>query len=105
MHIALLLLLVLSVTCVVYGLWLGYRGQSPGQANDGGDTNLLDEELQIFDKVSAGLSQLPRVEDPKALQEAQAEVMRKVGEQSNLSATEVESIYWRVWRWKRGNRR
>lgn len=55
--------------------------------------------------MSAGLSQLPRVEDPKALQEAQAEVMRKVGEQTNLSGTEVESIYWRVWRWKRENRR
>jgi hypothetical protein len=104
MHLFLISLLAVSVFCLSYGLWRGYHDVfvvRPDQV----ETELPDEELMIFDRVTSGLSQIPRLGDPTAFQAAQAEVMQQVGDEYGLSAKDVETIYWRVRRWMHASRR
>lgn len=97
----LILILIISAFCLGCGLGMGYReaqsirpaGPEPG-----------DEELLIFDRVSTALSELPPMEDKRALQDAEAEVMRRIGNRYGLGSEEVQAIYRKVWRWKSGRR-
>ena len=92
----LFLLLAVSLFSVAYGLWIGYRGRQPAHSSEAVVSPLPDEDLLIFDRVTAGLSQLPRLNDPKAFQAALAGVIQEVGEQYGLSSLDVEKIYWRA---------
>ncbi|MFQ5847105.1 MAG: hypothetical protein ACE5IQ_05445 [Candidatus Methylomirabilales bacterium] len=102
MNLLLLLLFSLSVACLIYGLWIGYQDLRRVPPDEAAGAAPLDEELLIFDRVTLGLSQLPRIDEPRALQAAQAEVMQNVGTEYGLTPTEVETIYWRIYRWKHG---
>ena len=92
----LFLLLAVSLFSVAYGLWIGYRGRQPAHSSEAVVSPLPDEDLLIFDRVTSGISELPRLNDPKAFQAALAGVMQKVGEQYGLSSLDVEKIYWRA---------
>lgn len=100
-----LLLLAVSVFSMGYGLWIGYRDLNPGRPAEVVVSAVPDEELLIFDRVTSGLSVLPRVNDLRTMEAARAGVMAKVGEEYGLGSTEVEKIYWRVWRSTHGPRR
>jgi hypothetical protein len=100
-----LLLFAVSLFSVAYGLWIGYRDRQPAHSSEAVVPMLPDEDLMIFDRVTAGLSQLPRVNDLRAMEAARAEVMQGVGEQYGLRTAEVEAIYWRVWRFTHRPRR
>src|SRR3970282_57906 len=91
----LFLLLAVSLFSVAYGLWIGYRDRQPAHSSDGVVPALPDEDMLIFDRVTAGLSGLPRLNDLRAMEAARAEVMQKVGEQYGLSSGQGEAIYWR----------
>jgi hypothetical protein len=101
-YLLLLLLLGVSVCCLVVGIWVGFRDRWRGRVTETALSPVPDEDLLIFDRVTSRLSGLPRFDDPRALQAAQAEVMQAVGEQYGLSAADVEAIYWRVLRWTGG---
>lgn len=92
------LLFAVSLFSVGYGLWIGYRDRHLGSAYEPVVPSLPDEELLIFDRVTAELSALPPLNDLRAMETARAEAMQKVGEQYGLSPTQVETIYRRVWR-------
>jgi hypothetical protein len=92
----LVLLFAVSLFSVGYGLWIGYRDLYPDRSQRAAMPQLPDEELLIFDRVTSGVSEIPRLNDPKAFQTALAAVMQKVGEQYGLSSLDVEKIYWRV---------
>jgi len=92
----LFLLLAVSFFSVSYGLWIGYRDLYPDRSQRAAMPQLPDEELLIFDRVTSGISELPRLNDPKAFQAALAGVMQEVGEQYGLSSLDVEKIYWRA---------
>ena len=92
----LFLLLAVSLFSVGYGLWIGYRDRQPAHSSEAVVSTLPDEDLLIFDRVTSGLSEIPRLNDPKAFQAALARVMQKVGEQYGLSSVDVEKIYWRA---------
>lgn len=92
----LFLLLAVSLFSVAYGLWIGYRGRQPAHSSEAVVSPLPDEDLLIFDRVTSGISELPRLNDPKAFQAALAGVMQEVGEQYGLSSLDVEKIYWRA---------
>lgn len=94
----LLLLLAVSLFSVAYGLWIGYRDRQLAHSSEPVMPTLADEDILIFDRVTAGLSKLPRLNDLQATEAARAEVMQKVGEQYGLSSGQVEAIYWQVWR-------
>lgn len=104
MYLLLLLLLAVSVFCIAWGLWIGYRDRHAVRPAEAAVPTPPDEDVLIFDRVTLGLTGLPRLNDPKALQAAEAEVMQQVGEQYGLSSAEVEAIYRRVWQWKHGIR-
>ncbi len=104
MNVLLFLLLLVFVFCLGVGLGMGYREIYPFLADHPAAPEPGDEEFMIFDRVTFALSQLPSIEEPKALQAAQAEVMRGVGEQYALRREEVEAIYLRVWNWKHRSR-
>jgi len=97
----LVFILVISAFCLGFGLGMGYRetqslpqaGPEPGN-----------EELLVFDRVTTALSELPPMEDKRALQEAEAEVMQRIGDRYGLGPDEVQAIYRKVWRWKYGRR-
>lgn len=93
-----LLLFAVSLFSVAYGLWIGYRDRQPAHSSEAVVSTLPDEDLLIFDRVTAELSALPPLNDLRAMEAARAEVMQKVGEQYGLSPTQVDTIYWRVWR-------
>ena len=92
----LFLLLAVSLFSVAYGLWIGYRDRQPAHSSEAVVSPLPDEDLLIFDRVTSGISELPRLNDPKAFQAALAGVMQKVGEDYGLSSLDVEKIYWRA---------
>ena len=92
----LFLLLAVSLFSVAYGLRIGYRDLYPDRPQQAAMPQLPDEELLIFDRVTSGLSEIPRLNDPKAFQVALAGVMQKVGEQYGLGSVDVEKIYWRA---------
>jgi hypothetical protein len=92
----LFLLLAVSLFSVAYGLWIGYRDRQPAHSSEAVVSTLPDEDLLIFDRVTSGISELPRLNDPKAFQAALAGVMQEVGEQYGLSSLDVEKIYWRA---------
>lgn len=98
-NLILLFLLLVCIFSLGFGLGMVYQerraSRLAGPVPEPGD-----EEMLIFDRVTLGLSKLPNIEEPKALDAAQTDVMRQVGEQYGLSATEVERIYRRVWHWK-----
>ncbi|HET7852947.1 MAG TPA: hypothetical protein VFM04_00605 [Candidatus Methylomirabilis sp.] len=94
----LLLLFAVSLFSVGYGLWIGYRDRHLAPAYEPVVPSLPDEDLLIFDRVTAELSALPPLNNLRAMEAARADVMQKVGEQYGLSPTQVETIYWRVWR-------
>lgn len=100
--LAILLLLMVFIFCLGFGLGMLYREVYPLFQRRHAPVEPKDEEIMIFDRVSDELSQLPQIEEPKALEAAQAEVMRSVGERYALRAEEVETIYQRVWQWKHG---
>ena len=91
-----LVLLVGSLVCLGRGLWIGYRDLHPHHQEQVAMPQLPDEELLIFDRVTSGISELPRLNDPKAFQVGLGRVMQQVGEQYGLSSVEVEKIYWRA---------
>ena len=101
----LFLLFAVSLFSVAYGLWIGYRDRQPAHSSEAVVSALPDEDLLIFDRVTAGLSELPRLNDLRAMEAARAEVMQQVGEQYGLSSGQVEGIYWRVWRFTHRPRR
>ena len=96
-----MLILVISTFCLGFGLGMGYRevhpirqaGPEPG-----------DEELLVFDRVSTALSELPPIENERALQATEVEVMQRIGNRYGLGLEEVQAIYRKVWRWKYGRR-
>jgi hypothetical protein len=92
----LLVLVAGSVFCLGRGLWIGYRDLYPARPPQSAMPQLPDEELLIFDRVTSRISELPRLNDPKAFQAALAGVMQKVGEEYGLSSLDVEKIYWRA---------
>jgi len=92
----LFLLLAVSLFSVAYGLWIGYRDRQLAHSSEAVVSTLPDEDLLIFDRVTSGISELPRLNDPKAFQAALAGVMQEVGEQYGLSSAQVEKIYWRA---------
>ncbi len=92
----LFLLLAVSLFSVAYGLWIGYRDRQPAHSSEAVTPALPDEDMLIFDRVTSGISELPRLNDPKAFQAALAGVMQEVGEQYGLSSLDVEKIYWRA---------
>jgi hypothetical protein len=92
----LFLLLAVSLFSVAYGLWIGYRDRQLAHSSEAVVSTLPDEDLLIFDRVTSGISELPRLNDPKAFQAALAGVMQEVGEQYGLSSLDVEKIYWRA---------
>jgi len=92
----LFLLLAVSLFSVACGLWIGYRDRQPAHSSEAVVSPLPDEDLLIFDRVTSGISELPRLNDPKAFQAALAGVMQEVGEQYGLSSLDVEKIYWRA---------
>jgi len=94
----LVLLFAVSLFSVGYGLWIGYRDRHFAPAYEPVVPSLPDEDLLIFDRVTAELSALPPLNNLRAMEAARADVMQKVGEQYGLSPTQVETIYWRVWR-------
>jgi hypothetical protein len=96
MHLFLLVLVVGSVCCLGRGLWIGYRDLYPDRPQQGAMPELPDEELLIFDRVTSGISELPRLNDPKAFQDALGGVMQEVGQQYGLTSLDVEKIYWRA---------
>jgi hypothetical protein len=96
MHPFLLILVVGSVFCLGRGLWIGYRDLYPDRPPQSVMPQLPDEELLIFDRVTSRISELPRLNDPKAFQAALAGVMQEVGEEYGLSSLDVEKIYWRA---------
>ena len=96
------LLLLVCVLGLGFGLGMAYQERRASRQAGRAAPEPGDEEMLIFDRVTFGLSKLPHVEDPNALNAAQTDVMRQVGEQYGLSATEVERIYRRVWHWKHG---
>ncbi|MFQ5840497.1 MAG: hypothetical protein ACE5HK_07230 [Candidatus Methylomirabilales bacterium] len=55
-----------------------------------------DDELLLFDRVTAGLSALPLVEDPARYPEAEERVMAEVAARYGLTPAEVQQIYRRV---------
>ena len=101
----LFLLLAVSLFSVAYGLWIGYRDRQPAHSSEAVVSPLPDEDLLIFDRVTVELSALPPLNDLRAMEAARAEVMQKVGEQYGLSSAQVETIYWRVWRFTHRPRR
>ena len=96
--VLLVLLFAVSLFSVGYGLWIGYRDRHLVPASETVVSPLPDEDLLIFDRVTAELSALPPLNNLRAMEAARADVMQKVGEQYGLSPTQVETIYWRVWR-------
>lgn len=92
----LFLLLAVSLFSVGYGLWIGYRDRQSVHSSEAVVSAPPDEDLLIFDRVTSGISELPRLNDPKAFQAALAGVMQEVGEQYGLSSLDVEKIYWRA---------
>ena len=92
------LLFAVSLFSVGYGLWIGYRDRHLAPAYEPVISSPPDEDLLIFDRVTAELSALPPLNDLRTMEAARADVMQKVGEQYGLSPTQVETIYWRVWR-------
>ncbi len=92
----LVLLFAVSLFSVGYGLWIGYRDRHLAPAYEPVVSSLPDEDLLIFDRVTSGISEIPRLNDPKAFQAALAGVMQKVGEQYGLSPLDVDKIYWRA---------
>lgn len=103
--LVLALLLVVFVFCLGFGLGMGYREKYPLLPDHPVIPAPADEEIMIFERVTFALSQLPSIEEPKALHASHDEVMRSVGEQYGLRSDEVEAIYRRVWNWRHGNRR
>ncbi len=101
-NLTLLLLLLAFVFSLGFGLGTAYQERRAFHRAGPATPGPGDEEMLIFDRVTLGLSQLPPIEEPKALDAAQTDVMRHVGDQYGLSATEVERIYRRVWHWKHG---
>lgn len=107
MHLVIPLVLGVSVVCLACGLWLAYRdlyrgrpSAPPGPA----PPTPSDEDVLIFDRVTAGIAELPRIADPRALQAAEAEVMERVAEQYGMRPEEVETIYRRIWQLRHGIR-
>ena len=92
----LFLLLAVSLFSVACGPWIGYRDRQPAHSSEAVMPTLPDEDLLIFDRVTSGISELPRLNDPKAFQAALAGVIQEVGEQYGLSSLDVEKIYWRA---------
>ena len=100
-----LILLVFLLVCLFglgFGLGMAYQERRASRQEGRAVPEPGDEEILIFDRVTLGLSRLPSIEEPKALDAAQTEVMREVGQQYGLSAAEVERIYRRIWNWKHG---
>ncbi|MCH7896683.1 MAG: hypothetical protein IH782_07300 [candidate division NC10 bacterium] len=104
MYLLLLLLLAVSVFCIAWGLWRGYRDRHAVRPDEAAVPTPPDEDVLIFDRVTDGLSQIPNPDDPRALWAAHKEVMQSVGEQYGLKSAQVGVIYWRVWQWKHGIR-
>ena len=101
-NLILLVLLLLCVFCLGYGLGLAYHEKQAFRQEVRGTPEPGDEEIMIFDRVTFGLSRLPNIEEPKALEGAQAGVMHQVAQQYGLNAAAVEAIYRRVWHRKHG---
>jgi hypothetical protein len=102
LNLTLLFLLVVCVFVLGFGLGMAYQERHAARQARPAPPEPGDEEMLIFDRVTLGLSKLPDIQETKALDAAQTEVMRHVGEQYGLSAAEVERVYRRVWHWKHG---
>lgn len=102
LNLILLLLLLACVFGLGFGLGMAYQERRASRQEGRPVPDPGDEEMLIFDRVTLGLSRLPNIEEPQALDAAQTEVMREVGQHYGLSAAEVERIYRRVWHWKHG---
>ena len=100
--LAILILLVVFIFCIGFGLGMVYREVYPLFQRRHATTEPGDEEIMIFDRVTEALSKLPQIEEPNALEAAQAEAMRSVGERYALRVEEVDAIYRRVWQRKHG---
>jgi hypothetical protein len=96
-------LLLVCIFGLGFGLGMAYQESRASRQAGPAVPEPGDEEMLIFDRVTLGLSKLPNnIEEPKALDAAQTDVMHQVGEQYGLSAAKVEKIYRRVWHWKHG---
>ena len=101
-NLILAFLLLVAVFGLGFGLGMAYQERRVSRQAGPAAPEPGDEEMLIFDRVTLGLSKLPNIEEPEALDAAQTDVMRQVGAQYDLSAAEVERIYRRVWHWKHG---
>lgn len=105
MDLFILILFAVSLVSLACGLWRAYRDMYRVPVDAGpvpAPPTPPDEDMLIFDRVTAALAKRPRMTDPRAVQAVEAEVMREVGEQYGLSAADVETIYRRVWQWRHG---
>ena len=107
MDLLILILIAVSLVSLACGLWLAYRDlyrvREDARPVPAPPTP-PDEDILIFDRVTAALGKRPRMTDPRAVQAVEAEVMQEVGEQYGLSAADVETIYRRIWQWRHGIR-
>lgn len=97
MNFLLLVLLLACIFCLGFGLGMAYQEKYRSRQALSATPEPGDDEILIFDRVTFELSRLPHIEDAKAFEDAQTEVMREVGEEYGLSAAAVDAIYRRVW--------
>ncbi len=102
MNFLLLVLLLVCIFCLGFGLGMAYQEKHRSRQALSATPEPGDDEVLIFDRVTFGLSRLPNIEEAKAFEDPQTEVMREVGEQYGLSGAAVAAIYRRVWHKKYG---
>ncbi len=96
-NLILLVLLLLCVFCLGCGLGMASQERHARRQKLPGTPEPGDEEIMIFDRVTFGLSRLPPIEEPQALEKAQTDVMCHIAQEYGLTTATVEAIYRRVW--------